>query len=79
MQHRIKQTTSMSKEKANNDFAAFDEYLRQGEPSQKESAENWKTAIGLQALGWLQPSASLIDVAQRHIDGEISSSNISVR
>ena len=47
MQHRIKQTTSMSKEKANNDFAAFDEYLRQGEPSQKESAENWKTAIGL--------------------------------
>lgn len=29
MQHRIKQTTSMSKEKANNDFAAFDEYLSQ--------------------------------------------------
>ena len=30
-----------------NEFASFDEYLRQGEPSQKESAENWKTAIGL--------------------------------
>ena len=23
-----------------NEFASFDEYLRQGEPSQKESAEN---------------------------------------
>ena len=79
MQHRIKQTTSMSKEKANNDFAAFDEYLRQGEPSQKESAENWKTAIGLQAVDGLQPSEYLIDVAKRNIEGEISSSNISVR
>ena len=39
------------------DFASFDEYLRQGEPSQKESAENWKTAIGLQAVDGLQPSA----------------------
>lgn len=33
-----------------NEFASFDEYLRQGEPSQKEKAENWKTAIGLQAV-----------------------------
>ena len=33
-----------------NEFASFDEYLRQGEPSQKESAENQKTAIGLQAV-----------------------------
>ena len=40
-----------------NEFASFDEYLRQGEPSQKESAENWKTAIGLQAVDGLQPSA----------------------
>ena len=50
MQHRIKQTTSMSKEKANNEFAAFDEYLRQGEPSQKrEGAQRPggdKTAAG---------------------------------
>ena len=45
-----------------NEFASFDEYLRQGEPSQKESAENWKTAIGLQAVDGLQPSAYLIDV-----------------
>lgn len=62
----------MSKEKNNDDFSSFDEYLRQGEPSQKESAENWKTAIGLQAVDGLQPSAYLIDVAKRNIEGEIT-------
>ena len=62
----------MSKETNNNDFTSFDEYLRQGEPSQKESAENWKTAIGLQAVDGLQPSSYLIDVAKRNIEGEIS-------
>ena len=55
-----------------NEFASFDEYLRQGEPSQKERAENWKTAIGLQAVDGLQPSVYLIDVAKRNIEGEIS-------
>lgn len=55
-----------------NEFASFDEYLQQGEPSQKESAENWKTAIGLQAVDGLQPSAYLIDVAKRNIEGEIT-------
>ena len=53
-----------------NEFASFDEYLRQGEPSQKERAENWKTAIGLQAVDGLQPSAYLIDVAKRNIEGD---------
>ena len=55
-----------------NEFASFDEYLRQGEPSQKERAENWRTAIGLQAVDGLQPSAYLIDVAKRNIEGEIT-------
>lgn len=55
-----------------NEFASFDEYLRQGEPSRKESAENWKTAIGLQAVDGLQPSAYLIDMAKRNIEGEIT-------
>lgn len=53
-----------------NEFASFDEYLRQGEPSQKESAENRKTAIGLQAVDGLQPSAYLIDVAKQNIEGD---------
>lgn len=60
----------MSKEKNNDDFSSFDEYLRQGEPSQKKRAENWKTAIGLQAVDGLQPSAYLIDVAKRNIEGD---------
>ena len=54
------------------DFSSFDEYLRQGEPTQQEAASNWKTAIGLQAVDGLQPSASLIDVAKRNIEGEIT-------
>ena len=54
------------------DFSSFDEYLRQGEPNQKEAASNWKTAIGLQAVDGLQPSAYLIDVAKRNIEGEIT-------
>ena len=58
--------------KNHQDFSSFDEYLRQGEPLQKERAENWKTAIGLQAVDGLQPSAYLIDVAKRNIEGEIS-------
>ena len=37
-------------------IASFDEYLRQGEPSKRESAANWQTAIGLQAVDGLQSS-----------------------
>ena len=58
--------------KNHQDFSSFDEYLRQGEPTQKECASNWKTAIGLQAVDGLQPSAYLIDVAKRNIEGEIT-------
>ena len=58
--------------KDHQDFSSFDEYLRQGEPTQKECASNWKTAIGLQAVDGLQPSAYLIDVAKRNIEGEIT-------
>ena len=44
-----------------NEFASFDEYLRQGEPSQKESAENWKTAIGIAGCRW----AATIGISHR--------------
>ncbi len=49
----------------------FEEYIRQGEPSQQEKAYNWQTAIGLQAVDGLQPSAYLINTARKHIEGEI--------
>ena len=34
----------------------LDEYIRQGEPSQKEKASIWQTAIGLQAVDGLHTS-----------------------
>ncbi|MCQ2244952.1 MAG: Fic family protein [Bacteroidaceae bacterium] len=50
----------------------FDEYIRQGEPKAAESAEQWNTAIGLQAVDGIKPSSYLIDTARRNIEGEIS-------
>ena len=33
-----------------NRYLDFDEYIRQGEPQQRERAEAWRVAIGLQAV-----------------------------
>lgn len=49
----------------------FDQYIRQGEPSQQERAAYWRTAVGLQAVDGLQTSAYLKEAAQKHIEGEI--------
>ena len=49
----------------------FDEYIRQGEPNQKEKAAIWQTAIGLQAVDGLKTSDYLKQTARRHIEGEI--------
>lgn len=48
------------------------EYIRQGEPSQKEKSEAWMTAIGLQDVDGLQTSPYLLDTAKNHIEGKIS-------
>lgn len=53
-------------------ISSFDEYLRQGEPSKRENAANWQAAIGLQAVDGLRPSAYLLEVAGRNIEGEIT-------
>lgn len=50
----------------------FDEYIRQGEPEAAKSAEQWNTAIGLQAVDGIKPSNYLIEVAKRNIEGEIT-------
>lgn len=47
------------------------EYIRQGEPKQKEKTEAWQTAIGLQAVDGLETSAYLLDTAKAHIEGKI--------
>ena len=53
-------------------YLNFDEYIRQGEPNASASAEQWQTAIGLQAVDGLKPSQYLIDTARRNIVGEIT-------
>lgn len=50
----------------------FDEYIRQGEPSQREAAYAWSTAIGLQAVDGLKTSEYLNSLARRNIEGEIT-------
>lgn len=50
----------------------LDEYIRQGEPEQRERGEAWRVAIGLQQVDGLTTSGYLLDTARQHIDGEIS-------
>ena len=53
-------------------MSEFDEYIRQGEPGRKEKAAAWQTAIGLQDVDGLKPSAYLINAAKKHIEGDIT-------
>lgn len=53
-------------------FSEFDEYIRQGEPDQREKAGIWSVAIGLQQVDGLQTSDFLRQTALRNIEGEIS-------
>lgn len=50
----------------------LEEYIRQGEPLQRERGETWRVAIGLQQVDGLTPSEYLLDTAQKHIEGNIS-------
>ena len=62
----------MNKEDIKEQYINFDEYIRQGEPAQKERAGYWQTAIGLQAVDGLKTSDYLLNTACRHIEGEIT-------
>lgn len=50
----------------------FAEYIRHLEPSKREKSYAWQTAIGLQDVDGLKPSAYLRKTAIKHIEGEIS-------
>ena len=50
----------------------FEEYIRQGEPHQREKGYAWQTAIGLQAVDGLKTSDYLIQTARQHIEGDIT-------
>ncbi len=52
-------------------YLDFDEYIRQGEPGQKEKASIWQAAIGLQAVDGLTTSDYLKQTARKHIEGTI--------
>ena len=58
-------------------YLDFDEYIRQGEPSKREAAYAWSTAIGLQAVDGLKTSAYLNELARRNIEGEITMDEVS--
>jgi hypothetical protein len=50
----------------------FEEYINNGTPEQKERAINWQIAIGLQDVDNLKVSSILLELARRHIEGEIT-------
>lgn len=53
-------------------YLNFDDYIRQGEPAQRERADAWRVAIGLQAVDGLTTSDYLQETARRNIEGEIT-------
>jgi len=57
-------------------YIDFDEYIRQGEPAQREAAYAWSTAIGLQAVDGLTTSEYLNDLARRNIEGELTMNQV---
>ena len=57
----------------------FDEYIRQGEPSQKEKAQIWQIAIGLQDVDGLKVSDYLIETAKKNIEGKITLDEVKYR
>ncbi|MBQ6449285.1 Fic family protein [bacterium] len=55
--------------KAADDFAT---YIRQIEPDKRQKGEIWSTAIGLQQVDNLTPSAYLYQTAKRNVEGELT-------
>ena len=57
-------------------FNEFEEYKKQSEPTQRQKAENWAVAIGLQKVDDLTPSKYLIETAKENIEGKIDSNAV---
>ena len=54
----------------------FEEYIQQGEPDQRQRAENWQIAIGLHAVDGLHTSDYLLQLAKQHIEGKITMNDV---
>lgn len=63
----------------NREVLMFEEYIKNGTPEQKERAENWQIAIGLQEVDNLKVSHALVELAKRHIEGEITIEEVEQR
>ena len=50
----------------------FDEYLHHDDPQKRERAEEWRVAIGLQAVDGLRVSDYLLELARKKIEGELT-------
>lgn len=55
----------------------LDEYLNDENVDKRERAKLWRTSIGLQAVDNLTVSGFLIEMARKHIEGEISMDEVS--
>ncbi len=64
---------------AQDKMASFEDYIVQGDVSQKRRAANWQIAIGLQDVDHLRNSAYLVDNARAHIEGKIQISDVQSR
>ena len=53
-------------------MSIFDEYIKGGNPSQREKSYAWQTAIGLQDVDGLKPSEYLVQTAKQNIEGDIT-------
>lgn len=53
-------------------MSEFDEYIVHGEPSTREKADAWQTAIGLQDVDGLKVSPYLLETARRNIEGDVT-------
>lgn len=53
-------------------MSEFDEYIIHGEPGQREKADAWQTAIGLQDVDGLKVSPYLLETARQHIEGYVT-------
>ena len=63
----------------NREVLMFEEYIKNGTPEQKERAESWQIAIGLQDVDNLKVSQVLIELARRHIEGKITIEEVEQR
>lgn len=57
----------------------LEEYIRIGEPSQRQKAEHWQVAIGLQQVDGLQVSDYLRATAVEHIEGRLTQQEVEQR